>query len=307
MSNRVIIKIISMVLMLSGFNAYANLQVERVSDNIYALVGTTEQRSPENLANNSTHGVIVTDQGVILVDPGGSYLGAKQIHQTIKWLTDKPVKWVINTGGQDHRWLGNDYFQQLGAEVIASNQAVLDHKARAGEHLTRLDQLIGDSLKGTEPAYADITFDTQLKLTLGGVALELYHFGPAHTLGDAIVWLPKEQVLFSGDVVYVNRMLGVGPARNINSWIQVFEKMAEFKPKHIVPGHGQLTNLEQATQDTYRYLRHLRDGIRHIIEDGGDMMAATNIDQEEFRYLKNFDSIARRNSQWTFEILEFED
>ena len=283
------------------------LVVTKITDNIYALVGETNQRSEHNYANNSTHGVIITNEGVILVDPGGSYLGAKQIHNAIKTLTDKPVKLVINTGGQDHRWFGNDYFNQLGAEIIASSAAQADQKAREDEHIIRLTGLIGDALEGTKPLPATSTFDQEKKtISLGGIDLELYYAGPAHTLGDIFIWLPKQKILFSGDIVFVNRALGVGPARNIRSWIAVFEKMASFNPKVIVPGHGKVTDLTEASNDTYHYLVHLRDSVLKIIDDGGDMMEATNIDQEQFRYLKNFDDIAKRNAQWTFEILEFE-
>lgn len=71
--------------------------MHKIDDNVYALVGELSQRSKDNLANNSTHGVIVTDDGVILIDSGGSYLGAQQIHKLIQTITDKPIKVVINT------------------------------------------------------------------------------------------------------------------------------------------------------------------------------------------------------------------
>lgn len=273
---------------------------------IYALVGELDQRSPENLANNSTHGVIVTKKGVILVDSGGSYLGAQQIHNTIKTLTDQPVKIVINTGGQDHRWFGNDYFKQIGAKIISSSNAQKDHKARADSQMMRLKSLIKDKLEGTKPVYADVTFDDHLSLELDGLKLELHHFGPAHTPGDSMVWLPDHKVMFTGDIVYVDRALGIGPARNAKSWIAVFEKMAEFKPEHIIPGHGHLTDLDKATKDTYDYLVHLRDAVAKVLDDDGDMEEAIELDQSKFSYLKVFDQIAKKNAQNVFQQMEFE-
>lgn len=299
--------LLSLLLLSTTLLAEVPLGITKITDNIFALVGETNQRSEHNYANNSTHGVIITNDGVILVDPGGSYLGAKQIHNAIKTLTDKPVKLVINTGGQDHRWFGNDYFNQLGATIVASSAAQADQKAREDEHIMRLTGLIGDALEGTTPLYATSPFAQEKKtINWSGVELELHYAGPAHTAGDIFVWLPNEKIMFSGDIVFVNRALGVGPARNINSWIAVFEKMASFNPDVIVPGHGKVTDLEEATNDTYNYLVHLRDSVAKVIDDGGDMIEATNIDQEKFRYLKNFDDIAKRNAQWTFEILEFE-
>jgi glyoxylase-like metal-dependent hydrolase (beta-lactamase superfamily II) len=79
------------------------LDTVKVTDGIYALVGEKKQRSPTNFANNTTFGLIVTKKGTVLVDPGGSWKGAKALHAAIRNVTDQPVRYVINMGGQDHR------------------------------------------------------------------------------------------------------------------------------------------------------------------------------------------------------------
>ena len=94
--------------------ADGSLMLQSVSDNVYAIVGPMSQRDANNLGNNATFGFVVTDTGVVLVDPGGSYKGAVRIANVIATVTDKPVTHVINTGGQDHRWLGNGYFAEHG-------------------------------------------------------------------------------------------------------------------------------------------------------------------------------------------------
>ena len=172
------------------------------------------------------------------MDPGGSWQGAEMLHEAIRTVTDQPVEYVINTGGQDHRWLGNGYWQEQGATVIASDAAVADHRARAQDHMIALSQFLGDGLDGTEPAYADVTYQTDYTLEFGGLGFEIMHRGAAHTPGDSFVWLDERDVMFTGDIVYVDRLLGNGPARDTDSWIAVFEAMAAFEPAHIVPGHG---------------------------------------------------------------------
>ena len=92
------------------------LEVQAVTNNIWAIVGEKEQRSPENLANNAT------EQGAVLVDPGRSWKGAKALQAAIRTVTDQPVRYAINTGGQDHRWLGNGHWLAQGATVIAAPQ-----------------------------------------------------------------------------------------------------------------------------------------------------------------------------------------
>ena len=88
-----------------------------MTENVYAIVGELSNRSPKNLGNNATFGVVITDKGVVLIDSGATFKGAERIHQVIKSITDKPITMVINSGGQDHRWLGNGYFKKLGAKI----------------------------------------------------------------------------------------------------------------------------------------------------------------------------------------------
>lgn len=290
---------------LPAFSAYP-LETQEISPGIYALVGELTQRSPDNFANNSTHGVIITDEGVVLVDPGGSYQGAKQIHDAIKGLTDQPVKLVINTGGQDHRWLGNGYFKEQGAHIITSETALEDQHQRTDNHLNSLSNLIGEALDGTIPVYADEVFESKKKIQLGGMTIELHHLGAAHTVGDSFVWLPEQKTMFTGDIVFVERALGIGPAKNVKSWIDVFEKMAAYQPEVVVPGHGHVTDLETAKKDTYDYLTFLYQQINLMLEEGVDMLDAVDLDQSQFSYLKVFEDISRKNAQNLYEQLEFD-
>ncbi len=282
------------------------LEVQAVTDDVWALVGPMQQRDTENLANNATFGVVVTDAGVVLIDPGGSWKGARMIDDAIDTITDQAVTHVINTGGQDHRWLGNGYWQDRGATVIASDAAVADQKDRASMQMTALAQLIGDGLDGTEPSPAGVTFEADHVLEVGGLTFEIMHRGQAHTPGDSFVWLEQRDVMFTGDIVYVERILGVGSQSNVRSWIAAFEAMAAHDPKHVVPGHGHPTTLATARRDTHDYLVNLRGRIGALIEEGGDILDAPGIDQSGFSYLEQFDNLSGRNAQTTYEQMEWE-
>jgi glyoxylase-like metal-dependent hydrolase (beta-lactamase superfamily II) len=289
-----------------GSTRAAELEVQPVTDGVWALVGEKQQRSPENLANNATFGVIETSDGVILVDPGGSWKGAEQIHQAIQSLTNKPVTHVINTGGQDHRWIGNGYWQAQGAQIIASRAAVEDQKARGSVEMTMLSQLLGSALEGTKPVYAQTIFEDRLDLQTGGVKLEIIHPGHAHTPGDSFVWLPEKDVVFTGDIVYVERILGVGEQSSITTWPAAFEAIEQTGAAHVVPGHGHATTMKVARSDTYNYLINLREKIAEHLDNGGDILRAVDVDQSAFSYLEQFDSLARRNAQTAYQQMEWE-
>ncbi len=283
------------------------LEIQPVVKDVYALVGTINQRSPENFGDNATFGVIVTPEGVVLVDPGGSWKGAALIDSTIDRITDKPVKFVIDTGGQDHRWLGNGYWQAQGATVISSAAAEADRYARLDQELALLERFVGKSaLAGTKPTKADVTFDGSYTLRFGGETFRIIHpENGAHTPGDSFVWMADKSVMFTGDIVFHERILGFGEDRFL-AWIKGFETMAAYSPEHVVPGHGHATDLAGATHDTYDYLVNLRDKMRAYIAGGGDEFGSFKVDQSAFRNLVHFKDFAGKNAQKAFQVLEWE-
>jgi glyoxylase-like metal-dependent hydrolase (beta-lactamase superfamily II) len=281
----------------------------RVAHNVYALVGELGQRSATNLGNNATFGVVVTEAGVVLVDAGATARGAAHIETAIRTITNQQVVAVINTGGQDHRWLGNAYWKAKGARIIASKAAVADQRSRFDMQRMGLEQLVGkDGLAETAPHYADETFETTLDLVVGGVALRLVHPGRAHTPGDTFVWLPSHRIVFAGDIVFTSRMLGILslPVSASADWIKAFDALAALSPVTVVPGHGRPTTLAQAKADTRDYLVHLRTEVKRVLDAKGDMNVVAKIDQSAFSRLAGADQLAGRNAQAVFAEMEFE-
>lgn len=271
----------------------------KVTDRVYALVGELTQRSPRNLGNNMTCGFILADDGVVVVDSGGSAEGAKAIGQAVRAVTDQPVRWVINTGGQDHRWFGNDYFQRvIGAKVIASEPGVLDMKARGLQQLEAARTNLSTHFAGTVLAYPDVTFRKRHKLPVSGIDIELMESGGAHTQGDLLVWLPQEKLVFSGDMVFTDRLLGIMPGTGLK-WITALTYLRdELHPATVIPGHGNVATLEKAMKDSLGYLTLLRDGAARAFQNGAfdPVEASQQIDQSPYAYLENFSDTQFRSN-----------
>ena len=282
------------------------LETVKVTDGIYAFVGEKSQRSPSNLGNNATFGLVVTSDGAVLIDPGGSWKGAAALHVAIRKVTDQPVRYVVNTGGQDHRWLGNSYWHKQGAMIVAATTAIADQKARGSLQLSMLHQLLEGELAGIQPLHAEVAFEGSHTLKLGSEVLEVRHVGPAHTPGDSLVWIPSKSLVFTGDVVYVERMLGVIDVSRTKSWLAAFEAISALQPEHVMPGHGAPTRLDRAKADTYDYLVNLRARMRAHIDAGADIIGAPKVDQTQFAYLEQFEALAGRNAQAVFAEMEFE-
>ena len=279
-----------------------------VADGVYAFVGETGARSLRNEGLNANLGLVVTPAGAVLIDSGATFQGARQIHEAVRRITPQPVKWVINTGGQDHRWLGNGYFQAQGAELIAHAGGQADMANRGNDHLLALRAGLGPLADGTVP-----TLPTRWlagpdeQLALGGVAFQFRHRGGAHTPGDLLVWLPRQRVLFAGDTVYVNRMLGVLPVSHTGRWLKTFEVIEQLDPKVLVPGHGAVTNLATARADTLAYLQALRAHMKQAVDNGTDISAAVkSFNTAPFLRLLNAAELMPGNASRTYLELERE-
>ena len=283
-----------------------SLEIEQLAPNVYSITGPMEQRSEKNLANNATFGFIVSEAGVILIDSGGTLEGAKAIEKIVRSITPKPITHVINTGGQDHRWFGNRYFTEQGASTITSTLTQADQVKRGLLQAENTARLTGKSWLGTDPQIAQNAISVDTVLDVSGVTIQMIPVGPAHTGGETLVWLPKQKILFSGDVVYVERMLSIGSQSHHREWINAFEKITELKPSIIVPGHGHPTTLKIATQDTYNYLKFLRNEVGKLLEADEGISSVNSINQSHFSYLKVYEQLKSRNAQRVFEEMEWE-
>lgn len=280
-------------------------KAEKVVDNVYAIVGPLGQRSAENDGLNANFGFVVTPQGVILIDSGASRLGAQKLEAAIAGVTKQPVRWVVNTGSQDHRWLGNGYFAGKGAEVIALARTAATQAEYGAQHMQGLERFLGKRLEGTQPLPAPKTLPDAGALELGGETLEIA-YTDAHFPGDAWVWLPKHGVMFSGDLVYVDRLLGVLPWSSVGNGQRAFHRLAALKPARIVPGHGRVCDLAQAQRETGDYYDFLVDKVGAAAKEMEPMDATLDryADLPEFRHLVNYGDLHRANMNRAF--TEFE-
>ncbi|MCZ7564247.1 MAG: MBL fold metallo-hydrolase [Burkholderiales bacterium] len=284
------------------------VRFQRVAENVYAHVGDIGARSVANEGLNANLGLVVTPAGAVLIDSGATFRSARDIHAAIRKVTEQPVRWVINTGGQDHRWLGNGYFEAQGAELIAHATAVPDMRARGGDQLAALRTLLGPAAEGTVPTLPKRLLEgPESRLELGGTVFEFRHRGGGHTPGDMMVWLPQAHVAFAGDIVYVDRLLAVLPVSSTRAWLDAFAALEQWAPKRIVPGHGGVTDLAAARSQTRAYLVALRAHMKRAVEEGVDISdAVKSFDAKPFLHLSNAAELNPGNASRTYLEVERE-
>ncbi len=259
------------------------MKMEQVSDNCYAVL------NEKNLVCDANSGLINLGGGV-LIDTQSDLAHARQMIELFGKVWTSMPKRVINTHEDgDHVW-GNQLFEE--AEIIAHRtmpermKEVAEPKEiqkltrGAGHFLTRLllkathpgvlaagKQLQEDyNFDGIELVLPTTLFDERYELDLDGTEVHLIYVGPSHQVGDTIVHLPKEGVVFAGDVVF-QLCTPMGWTGSYEKWFQCLDLITELNPTVIVPGHGPTCGIEGISK-LKAYLQYVRDESRKRFEEG---------------------------------------
>lgn len=279
-----------------------------LTDRVFYFYGSLEGRSPLNLGMNNNTGFVVTDQGVILIDSGPNAVVAQGITEAVATVTDQPITHVINQGSQDHRWLGNDWFVQQGAQIVALQRTVDTQLQHANAHMTRLQRVLGaEFMASTHPVVAQEPIaEDHYRLEIGGVVLELLYVANGHFPGDILIHLPDEGVLFAGDVLYTERMVGIHPWSDPEGKISNLETVLELAPALVVPGHGAATDPATAWASSGHYLQRLVAEVKAGIADWEtlDETVERLADWPEFQDLLHYEPWHRTNVHQTYLLLE---
>lgn len=298
----------SLLLGLYSISGWAfELKVEPVADNVYAIVGEIGPRTPENHGLNNTLGFMVTDEGVVLVGSGATPAGAKLVEHAVASVTDKPIRLLVNIGVQDHHWLGNSYFAGKGIPIKALVRTVDSQRQQAEAHIGRLTAQVGEEAKTVVPTYAtDIVEADRQTFEFGGVTFELLWPGDGHFVGDTVLWLPQTRTVFTGDFVFLDRLLGVHNTTPVAKWQQSFHEIEKLATAHVVPGHGHPTDMAKAKAETGDYLDWLITGVSKALEDWQDLGDTVEQmgDAPAFAHLQFFDGWHKRNVHQTYMQLE---
>lgn len=296
------------VALLTGSAMARDIVFQRVAEGVFAYIGETGGRTYDNDAINANLGLVVTDAGAVLIDSGASYHGAQKVAAAASKVTKQPIRWVINSGNQDQRWLGNGYFKEKGVEILAHVAGRSYMQDAGGQMVARLRPILKDKLRGTVPTMPTRWLDgPESTLSFGSTVIQVLHRGGGHTPGDVILWLPAQQVAFAGDVVYVERMLGMNPASRTKPWLDSFAVLESLQPQIIIPGHGGPTTLAQARKDTRDLLLALRQHMGKAVEEMKDMDSAIkSLDPAPFKYLLHADVWLPQLANRTFLDMEKE-
>jgi len=260
---------ISVLIIVIAFSVCASAfagGLTKIADGIYSYVDVKNPSPATSFGANA--GIIIGKDGVVVVDSLTSAKEAQRFIKDIRSITDKPIKYVVNTHHHLDHSLGNSEFVKLGAAVIGQENCRTEAQKDADTILKRALNygFTPEALEGTTVVLPSLTFKDKMTIELGDRIVELIYPGPSHTAGSSFILIPDVKVLFAGDTLFTNFHPNIRDA-DVDGWIKSLDRIAALDVQKIIPGHGPTVDRTAVTAHRDMLLA-VRDRVSKLIEQG---------------------------------------
>lgn len=258
----------------------AAASVQKIGPDLYAYI------SDNDASANSAF--LVSDQGILVVDTGLNTQEGRKLLDEIRKISQVPVRWIVNTHYHpDHRG-GNS---MVGPDAIIISTEFTRSHAEKPNRENSVSEAVGP--KG-------------LVLYLSGHEVHIYHPGPAHTMGDLVVYFPDEHAIATGDLFLTNSCPAMDDG-DMENWIAALEQMLALPVEHIVPGHFELATKSEL-QRFRNYLADLRDQVARMYRQGMSLeriQASLALGEyKNFRQYPNYEATFKDNAAAYYQQLK---
>jgi len=281
--------------------------MEHVASGDYVHFGEVATTTRQNAGDIANLGVIVGRDAVAVVDTGGSMAVGNALRAAIGRITDKPVRYVINTHEHPDHVFGNAAFG-AGVTFVGHHNLPTELQKRGEFYLKSFrDGLGADAIAQIRIIPPTLLVNGQMTLDLGDRPLRLTAWSPAaHTDCDLTVLDQATGVLYAGDLVFLQHIPVIDGS--LLGWLSLLPRLAKIPARTVVPGHGRLVAAWPAALDAeQRYLKVLANDARRLITEGVPMaQAVPQIGQSERGRWSLFDDYNPRNATDAFSELEWQ-
>lgn len=247
--------------------------LETVAPGVHVFRAPYELVAPSNDGAIANMTLIVGDDAAAVIDTGNSYLAGTLMRDAMRAVTDKPLRYVINTHMHPDHTLGNAAFAEDGVRFVAHHKMPRALSLRAETYLAQVERLLGSAGEGTRIVLPNLLVEDRLTLDLGGRPLELRAHPTAHTDNDLTIFDSTTGTWVMGDLLFVGHIPTLDGS--LNGWLTLLDQLAGASVARAVPGHGPASVAwPQGAEAERRYLTALRRDIRQLLDAGQPMSEA---------------------------------
>lgn len=285
----------------------APLKLEEIAEGVFVHAAPYQLLSPENGGAICNMGLVVGDRVAAVIDTGNSERTGARLREAVRRVTDRPVRYVINTHMHPDHVLGNAAFRdEGGVRFVAHRKMPRALSMRTETYMDQVHRLLGPLAEGTEVVMPDLLVEERLELDLGGRALRLESWPTAHTDNDLTVFDEASGTWFLGDLLFVGHLPTLDGS--LKGWLALMETLTARGVARVVPGHGPASlPWPAAAGDEQRYFGLVQSDVRRLIADGKPMRVAPDlVAQPEREKWALFDEFNPRNAIAAYHEYEWE-
>jgi cyclase len=230
------------------------VEFKKISDRLFEIVG----------GRGAHGGAYIGDDGVLVIDAKMDKASVDQVIEGIKQITEKPIKYLVNTHGDGDHIVGNRFFPETVTIIAHENcrkDFFLPGRSGAESEWTRPE---------LSPFVPSLTFSEKMDIHLGSKTVELWYFGVGHTTGDTVVYFPEEKTAFIGDQIFLTRAQLIHSYKGGDSFehVKTLTKMlGTIDAEKLCSGHSEMIN-RAGIENHVGQMKRRQEKIRALIAKG---------------------------------------
>jgi glyoxylase-like metal-dependent hydrolase (beta-lactamase superfamily II) len=243
---------------------------------------------------SSNSAFLVADAGVLVVDTGQHPAEGRALLEHIRKITDKPVKWVINTHAHGDHYFGNKAFKDAGATIVAHRDTAAMMKAHYQYETGRRQAYF--KRQKLDPAEVvlvlpDVAYGSSLTITLGNRSVQVMYLGPGQNPGDTLVHFPHARALFVGGPFARRNWSNTSFTPSVNGWIALLDEIVMMDVDMYLPGHGDV-GTKQDVRDEAKLLADVQAGVKGALAKGmSKEEMVRSLTFRQYSTLRNYDRL----------------
>lgn len=268
-----------------SYKAAPEIALRQVADDLYFLFDYA----------SSNASFLVTDEGVLVVDTRQHVRDGEDLIARIRKVTDKPIRWVVNSHFHGDHYLGNPAFKAAGATIVAHRDTAMLMQKLHGKEVSRRGGFFkrrGYDPKDVALVMPDVTFDHEMTIRLGGRDIRLVYLGPGQQIGDTFVLFPHRRAVHTPGAFAQMSWANTVFTPSVDGWIAVLRKLAAMDIDTVLPAHGDVAKRADI-EELARFLSTLDGAVKAAIAKG--MSADEMVKALTFEQYKGWRNYARRD------------
>jgi cyclase len=241
--------------------------------------------------DSSNAAFLITDEGVLVIDTRQHPRDGQDLIDRIRKITDKPIKWVINTHFHGDHHLGNPPFKAIGATIVAhKDTATLMEKTFSKEigRRGKFFQSRGYDPREVKLVMPDVTFDTSMTIRLGGKEIQLLYLGPGQNPGDTFVLIPHDRIVYTPGAFAKQSWANTAFTPSVDSWINLLNQVAGMKVDQVLPAHGDVAKPADVAEMA-KFLADEYAGVKEAVAKGRSAdETATTLTFPQYKDYRNY-------------------